>query len=230
MESLKIITDICNCIRNEKLIYVFGDFQLNLLKENIVKTLKTKKQIKFIYINNKKPSIQLQNSVFSKSLIQSDTIYLVDNIESVNKKEIDFFKNFKKKLIESSKSIILISNTYDKRFNFLRRFQLGKLLKSETITEIISFLLHEINREKLILKLSQPKIPLQYIFIMLSYNLPFFYQDNELYHNSNLLLYLSSKLYKCKSKFIINFFAYKFIATKIKRSIKFPPRTKKKKD
>lgn len=227
--TLNKLTELCNLLDSEKIIICYGDFLLNTITDNIIKYKISKNKIKFIHLDIKiKLQNQLTNIFSTSSLIDNTIIYIVDNAEFLKKTDYDFLKRFKTKLLETTKSIILCSMNKINYFGF-KQLQIGEVYSNKiSLQYLIIDLFTNINREYVLNTFLSQSISLSYLLKIITYNLNFFYNINDMNYNIDIINNLTRFLYKISTKIFLRYLIYSFKIGTIKKAIRYPPKDEKK--
>ncbi len=238
-KTINILTEICNILDREKVLICYGDFMLETLQFGL-NSFKYNKdtKTKLIYIDaiTDKPEDSIATSSITSSLFNSYIIYIIDNIDMLNKKSVKFLMEIQDRIYTSNKSIIcctMLLNKVDLQLkNKYKKIQLGKYSSDKlTLKYFVYLLFNEVNRDKVISIFKQNKMPNAYFLGLISYNLHSFYSsDAELHHNMEILEKTNSMLYKVSNQLLLNYFVNLFQTTTIKRAIRFPSKINKKRN
>lgn len=226
-EQLNKFTELCNKLDSDTIIYCYGDFIL----QDLIKALQTLKlsdnPIKSIVYdaNEIKLSDVLSSTVLAGGLTQYDYIYIIDNAEFLNKKEIDFLLKFKPHLKNASKLIILCSLVLDTRFNMFKKIKLGEIYDSKLQIQLIfAHIVNNPNRKQVINVLKNNEFSLQYLLSLLSYNLTFLYNDSNLIYNQKIIEKAFSFLFKVSTEIFLNFLIYNLRVSNVRKTLRFLPK------
>jgi len=234
IKQLKHLNDI---LKVKHSVIAFGDFTLNQLNVAIKSfNFPNHNKNKMIYIDTLEEAIDNRISIATNasSHFKSTIVYVIDNVENLNKKSVDFLLKINNELIDSNKYIICCTMLHDKVNDRvkgkIKLARLGTAIKDKTsIKYLIYLLFNETDRRKALNILSAAKMSESYFFSLASYNMFTFYgKDLTVFnHNMEVLEHANTMLYKASTKKLWRYVIFRFIITKNKRVIRFPPRNNK---
>lgn len=232
------LTEICNKLDTEKIIIAYGDFTLQTLYfglKNFKITKYANISVQYIDCLVKKPSDELRYAITTKSLFNQYIIYVIDNLESLDKKEVSFLTKILQDLYNSNKAIIGCCMSVENIHQDLLKFKKIKLGECETTQyplqkAILSLFNEKEQRNKVFEPLSAIEDgQLHYLLAMMVYNIPSFYQNQTtIQHNFEVCRITESLLYKIDTDKLVTYLVYGIIPTLTKRVVQFPISMKKK--
>jgi hypothetical protein len=226
------ITELCNCIDREKVVICYGDILLDDFIGGITKFRISKHPLKVNYYDcvETKPSNTLSNLCITDSLTKTDIFYILDNIEVLNQKEVNFIVKMKERLRESSKVVVLLTLNLDKihqGFSSIKKLKVGNIDVESSLSHVIQIFFNEPIREKALHLIQNCEYPLSYLMTLISYNLPFFSRDEYPFLHNSIVLETTSKLmYKTDETTILRYLVYAFIPSELRKAIRYPPKIK----
>lgn len=235
-QLLNRLTELCNCIDKEKAVIAFGDVLLETLEYGLTKLKISKNPVKTHYVDCSQRKIAdiLPNALTTSTLGNVEMIYLLDNAESIGKKDADLVLKLKKLAMESSKSMILICedwNSLSQQLQTLKKFKLGEMSQDQfSLQRIVLEVFGNPNREMAFFAISNSEFPIPYVFSLLSYNVPFFYPAAMQQQAHDIIERSSSYLFKADSDIVLRFLCQSIQTTKIRKVIRYPPKLKVKED
>lgn len=230
---LNKITELMNIIDREKVVICHGDFDLKPLLFSIENfKFEDSNQLQIIYVDavEKNPSSVIAGSITVKPMFKKYVFYIVDNIDSLNAKESKLILEYKKRLMEYDKYMVCcaldISKVNRELYKGLKKIKLGPYKEEKNILQkCVLRLFCDKNRERVFQYIINNKIPLNYLFSMLSFNLPLFFKDDTiLLKNQKVIEVTAAKLYKTTSELVLSYLAYSLTPTNRKRKVQYIPK------
>lgn len=232
-QILNKLTELCNLIDSEKIILCYGDFLLETLYYGLNHFKLSKYPIKLVYLDalKEKPSQILISACNTASLMKNELIYIIDNIEALNKKEIDFLIGFKAEIKNSSKSIILCSLVLNEKITGIKKIKLGEIYSDEiSLSTAVLNLMCNPDRKKVLSIFESVEYSLQYLLSLLSYNIHFFYKESGIFMNLKVIEIAQTFLYKVSEPIFYQYLIYNWKVSNVRKSIRYPPKKEVKKE
>jgi hypothetical protein len=239
-DILKSLTELCIILNKEKIVIMYGDFMLKTLDFGLRQ---------FFITNNKPLDIQyidcatngniteyFGNSVTIRSHLNHYIVYILDNINTLKYKHVDFLLKQKDRLFGHDKAIVcccINSTKLSASLQKLRRIKMGEEYKEQNnYQRAVYHIFSNPNRVQAYETITGLKINEHYLMKLLGFNLTTFFDIDEVIYNSELINKCCEFVYKTKKQNIYKMLVFGFKTTNRKKAVRFPPSelTKKKKE